>query len=599
MVDKVAGLIPSDLLVSGGEVIRLKADESAFETFTPQSLAIPITAANGGTGIANGASCTLTLPNTGTEITGGGTLALGTYTLTVPATGTTALLGTNQTYTSTRKINVNSTTALFVEQDGVKDNVLIVDTTNGRVGVNMAPTIAGLDVTGDIYTSIDVRVGGGLYVGSTATDPAVDTITADGNITSYTNILAKNSGGAGIGIDPGVYTGNFNFNINLSANLTAAHTVTFPNADCVVPATGGTFAMGSAACTVSTTSTTATAHTHAITSSADPGAVASLLSCTAAGLLTLQNLYTDVDARIGGGLYVGSIATDPATDTIMADDYIIAMGGLYAGANIDPTTGYIYATAGILSKNQAANGTGIGLYNNGSTGDIARNCYFVPAEGITGSRQWTMPDQSGYVPLAAGTCTITSTNNYLTTNAHTHAISTDSSPAATAAILATDAGGLVTIQGLGIGLGTAAAYNIHQKAYDAVTNTAFDCLVLSHNTTAFATMAAEFGCNLRFQAEGKSGTDDLNQFLIRSTWLDPVEASRTSQVYMFLYSGAAGQQILKGIGDAGGVKMSFFDETTCVVRATHIADATGAADVITRCNAILVVLENLGFVKKA
>jgi len=30
--------------------------------------------------------------------------------------------------------------------------------------------------------------------------------------------------------------------------------------------------------------------------------------------------------------------------------------------------------------------------------------------------------------------------------------------------------------------------------------------------------------------------------------------------------------------------------------ATHIADATNAADVITRANAILVVLENLGLV---
>lgn len=38
-------------------------------------------------------------------------------------------------------INANSSGALLVEQDGVNDNVLIVDTTNARVGVNCVPTV--------------------------------------------------------------------------------------------------------------------------------------------------------------------------------------------------------------------------------------------------------------------------------------------------------------------------------------------------------------------------------------------------------------------------------------------------------------------------
>ncbi|MBU2072711.1 MAG: hypothetical protein KKA68_20960, partial [Gammaproteobacteria bacterium] len=37
-------------------------------------------------------------------------------------------------------INTNSTTALLVEQDGVKDNRLVVDTTNGRIGMGGVPT---------------------------------------------------------------------------------------------------------------------------------------------------------------------------------------------------------------------------------------------------------------------------------------------------------------------------------------------------------------------------------------------------------------------------------------------------------------------------
>lgn len=65
-------------------------------------------AANGGTGVANGASCSLTLPNAATTITTGGTIALGGFTLTVPATGTTALLGTANTFTAANTISTNA-----------------------------------------------------------------------------------------------------------------------------------------------------------------------------------------------------------------------------------------------------------------------------------------------------------------------------------------------------------------------------------------------------------------------------------------------------------------------------------------------------------
>lgn len=48
------------------------------------------------------------------------------------------------------------------------------------------------------------------------------------------------------------------------------------------------------------------------------------------------------------------------------------------------------------------------------------------------------------------------------------------------------------------------------------------------------------------------------------------------------------------IGTATNQKVGFFNKTP-IVQQAHIADATGAADVITRCNAILAVLENFGF----
>lgn len=84
-------------------------------------------AANGGTGVANGASSTLTLanaafsllgggasssltlPNAATTITGGGTIALGGFTVTIPATDTVAMLGVANTFTQTQSVSVAST----------------------------------------------------------------------------------------------------------------------------------------------------------------------------------------------------------------------------------------------------------------------------------------------------------------------------------------------------------------------------------------------------------------------------------------------------------------------------------------------------------
>lgn len=134
------------------------------------------------------------------NITGGGTIATGGFTLTVPATGTSALGAGTLTVSSVNDatiashthaitsvnsstaaanllscnasgylqlirlglgvapsyplhvvgqayVNANSTTAFVVEQDTVKDNVIVVDTTNGRLGINCTPSY-GMDLIG-------------------------------------------------------------------------------------------------------------------------------------------------------------------------------------------------------------------------------------------------------------------------------------------------------------------------------------------------------------------------------------------------------------------------------------------------------------------
>lgn len=155
----------------GGAI--LCAADGANVTFSGTGTTLALTTSltnNGAAGTLTwGGAYTLTIPKTGTVAVGTGTAtriaewvtdantlqastliksgagvltlsAGGAYTLTVPATGTAALLATANEFTTNQKVNANSTTALLVEQDGVKDNVGVFDTTNGRFGVNTTPS---------------------------------------------------------------------------------------------------------------------------------------------------------------------------------------------------------------------------------------------------------------------------------------------------------------------------------------------------------------------------------------------------------------------------------------------------------------------------
>jgi len=128
-VDAVTGLATGKPLTYNGSL------------WTPGNLILP--AANILT-LTNAAASTLAL-----NITSGKTLTLTSadnYALTVPASGTAALLATANIFTADQTINTNSLNALLIEQDGVKDNVLVVDTTNGRIGIGKASPESNLHV---------------------------------------------------------------------------------------------------------------------------------------------------------------------------------------------------------------------------------------------------------------------------------------------------------------------------------------------------------------------------------------------------------------------------------------------------------------------
>lgn len=121
--------------------------------------------------ITNSAASTLAL-----AITSAKTLTLtaaDNYTLTVPATGTVALLATANIFTAAQKVNVNSTTGLLIEQTGVKSNTLVIDTTNGRVGVGTGPGYV-----------LDVNAG--------SVDAALRITTANGYASIFAGIWSSN-----------------------------------------------------------------------------------------------------------------------------------------------------------------------------------------------------------------------------------------------------------------------------------------------------------------------------------------------------------------------------------------------------------------------
>ena len=64
--------------------------------------------------------------------------------------GVSTVIFTGDPITGALVIDINALPALLVEQSGVHDNTLVVDTTNGRVGIGIAAPNSGLHYQGDI-----------------------------------------------------------------------------------------------------------------------------------------------------------------------------------------------------------------------------------------------------------------------------------------------------------------------------------------------------------------------------------------------------------------------------------------------------------------
>jgi hypothetical protein len=119
-----------------------------------------LAAARGGTGVSNAGTLTNA---SNTTITGGGTLALGGFTLTVPATGTAGLLGTAQTWSAA---NIFSST---VELNTSSSGLTISKTTGTTLTVSSTAS-AAMRSANSIYTLGGLGVEESISVGGDSAD---------------------------------------------------------------------------------------------------------------------------------------------------------------------------------------------------------------------------------------------------------------------------------------------------------------------------------------------------------------------------------------------------------------------------------------------
>jgi hypothetical protein len=164
---------------------------------------------------------------------------------------------------------------------------------------------AGLTGGGDLSADRTLAVGAGVGITVNADDVALASSVAGAGLTFSAGVVAVGAGqgitvnaddvalastvaGAGLTFSAGVVA------VGAGAGLTV-------NADDVALTTPGTL-------TVATSNAASGSHTHAVTSSSNPGAAASILASTASGGLTLKTLAVqgNVDITSGGDLTVGA-----------------------------------------------------------------------------------------------------------------------------------------------------------------------------------------------------------------------------------------------------------------------------------------------------
>lgn len=149
-----------------------------------------------------------TLPDADLTITGGGTLALGGFTLTVPATGTAALLGAANAFTSNN--TMAGTLELTTASNGLTiskttGTTLIVSSTEESVSASTGSIISegGITAKKTVYMSLGCTIEAAsptaLLIGTGGSATRGVTITGSGGVSANYNGMFFNSNASGSG----------------------------------------------------------------------------------------------------------------------------------------------------------------------------------------------------------------------------------------------------------------------------------------------------------------------------------------------------------------------------------------------------------------
>jgi len=124
-----------------------------------------------------------------------------------------------------------------------------------------------------------------------------------------------------------------------------------------------------------------------------------------------------------------------------------------------------------------------------------------------------------------------------------------------------------------------------------VTDQVVEVLTVSHHTSG--TAAAGFGARVSWAGEVSTGGTRYTMAHLDASWAVATTSSRRGLLTLNAKYITTSQEGMRVEGYSTGVRLGFFG-AAAVSKAAHIADATDAASVITRANAIIAALEGYG-----
>lgn len=544
-----------------------------------------LAAARGGTGVAN----TGTLTNaSNTTITGGGTLALGGFTLTVPATGTAALLGVANVFSANNrfnaKIGVGRDPAASATVD-IEAITWIRQPTNGADGIRIlraddtAPSgtlILGMnaanndefwrfdadgnfivvDIDGDNLATI-ARQDDAVYLDLTRSTNTGTVIFGKVFGDTQARLLIRADGlhewgaGGASARDTNLYRGGASIlqtdDTFLAPTVQASTRVQIGGSTDSVPlalnGTNGELRMS----TVLTDATNKTGRMTVkhYTNSEEP---------TLAFLLTVTS--TTAGIQWGGGSSVANAAT--GHQFYSAADNITTTGTQRAAIGDGMAIGdalAVSSTAQLLIKANADARIGLAVRANSASQSSNLQAW----QNSSGTALAFVTPGGGFVfneTAADVDCRIEGDTD--------------------ANLFYTDA----SADAIGIGTATPAS-KLHALLSDATTNAVGTVLTLGHNSTG--TAAAGFGGALLWTLES-STTNDQSAASWDALWATATHASRKARIVGNVYDTAVREWIR---GEASGsAAMIGFLGAGAIIRQTVAADATDLASAITLVNDI-------------